>query len=41
MRYDDLEDGRDVRGRMVGSEADGKNEIGVGGGGKWIGVKAL
>ncbi|MCK6162233.1 S8 family serine peptidase [Bacillus pumilus] len=39
--YDDLEHGTHVTGTMVGSEPDGKNQIGVAPGAKWIAVKAF
>ncbi|MGK9388539.1 S8 family serine peptidase [Bacillus sp. RK1064] len=39
--YDDLEHGTHVTGTMVGSEPDGKNQIGAAPGAKWIAVKAF
>ncbi|MFS0654198.1 S8 family serine peptidase [Bacillus sp. 179-C3.3 HS] len=39
--YDDLEHGTHVTGTMVGSDPDGKNQIGVAPGAKWIAVKAF
>lgn len=39
--YDDLEHGTHVTGTMVGSEPDGKNQIGVAPGAKWVAVKAF
>lgn len=39
--YDDLEHGTHVTGTMVGSEPDGKNQIGVAPGAEWIAVKAF
>ncbi|WP_169056474.1 S8 family serine peptidase [Bacillus pumilus] len=39
--YDDLEHGTHVTGTMVGSEPNGKNQIGVAPGAKWIAVKAF
>ncbi|WP_432339501.1 S8 family serine peptidase [Bacillus tequilensis] len=39
--YDDLAHGTHVTGTMVGSEHDGKNQIGVAPGAKWIAVKAF
>ncbi|MGM0968348.1 MAG: S8 family serine peptidase [Bacillota bacterium] len=39
--YDDLEHGTHVTGTMAGSEPDGKNQIGVAPGAKWIAVKAF
>ncbi|QNP17726.1 S8 family peptidase [Bacillus pumilus] len=39
--YDDLEHGTHVTGTMVGSEPDGKNQIGAAPGAKWVAVKAF
>ncbi|MDA4896384.1 S8 family serine peptidase, partial [Streptomyces sp. MS2A] len=39
--YDDLGHGTHVTGTMVGSEAGGKNQIGVAPTAKWIAVKAF